>query len=243
MSGKPIFERFIPFLFRKLESGPQLQQAEREAAKIYGTAVECPSRRYKAGHITVHQLEFDCLDQRSSHTHYTAEEAAIRQSKAMGHVLRRLSQLLLLFVWLLCFPLALKFRTVIAACCYTITESVFTYCERGTNYTSWDQFYCNLIWVPFLLDLYGGFLGDRPVVYVLCFPFNIYLLEVVVGHYLIWLHGYNVAWCYLDYSDAMFNGTIRIAHAPFWMALGCFTCLVYPMLTVWTDAASTALLA
>jgi len=68
--------------------------------------------------------------------------------------------------------------------------------ERGEAYTSFCQFFCNLVYLPLLLDTYGHFMGATPYLYVLLFPFNIYLLEIVVGYYCMWLYGFNPAWNY-----------------------------------------------
>ena len=132
-------------------------------------------------------------------------------------------------------PSILLVRTLLAAFIYSLTESCFTYCESGYAFTSWAQFYCNLLYVPILLDLYGKLFSSLPWLYVLCFPLNIYILEIIVGHFLIWLHGYNVAWCYRDYTDSYANGCFRLAHAPFWLGLGFCTHSLWPIVTTWSN--------
>lgn len=48
---------------------------------------------------------------------------------------------------------------------------------------------------------------------------------------LVPLFGYNVAWCYADYSDELFDGCVRLGHAPAWWLLGAICLHVYPLVT------------
>ena len=66
-------------------------------------------------------------------------------------------------------------------------------------------------------------LGEDPHLwaYILLFPFNIWLLEIVQGIAVMWFHGgYNVAWCYSDYSDVAFYGCLRLGHGVWWLGMG-----------------------
>eukprot|EP00405_Crypthecodinium_cohnii_P044186 CAMPEP_0206569440 /NCGR_PEP_ID=MMETSP0325_2-20121206/26440_1 /ASSEMBLY_ACC=CAM_ASM_000347 /TAXON_ID=2866 /ORGANISM="Crypthecodinium cohnii, Strain Seligo" /LENGTH=231 /DNA_ID=CAMNT_0054073031 /DNA_START=73 /DNA_END=765 /DNA_ORIENTATION=+ len=136
----------------------------------------------------------------------------------------------LALLWLFAYPTPLKLRTLMCASGYSLVESTFTLLERGRNYTSLAQFCCNLIYIPILLDLYFGFFLNSfsnfsgvpwgPVVAILAFPLNVWLLEVVQGYFIIWLYGHNVAWNYLDYDDSYFHGAARLGHAPCWVGLG-----------------------
>lgn len=62
------------------------------------------------------------------------------------------------------------------------------------------------------------------------FPMNIWLLEIVQGLAIQWIYGRNVAWCYADYADELFNGLIRIGHAIWWWGLGVALWLFYPFI-------------
>lgn len=132
---------------------------------------------------------------------------------------------------------ALKVRCVGCALIYSFMELCFTTLERGAGYTSLAQFYTILLYAPILLDAYGGLLSGRPLAYVLLFPLNVWLLELVVGHAIIWMHGHNVAWCYADYADTFWNGCARLGHAPAWLALGAVCHHIYPPLVQMTEAA------
>ena len=92
-----------------------------------------------------------------------------------------------------------------------------------------------MLYLPVLLDVYGSFLDENMLLYILLFPLNIWLLEVVEGHLIMWTYGHNVAWCYLDYADCALNGCVRLAHAVCWLLLGSILAHWYPPLVVYTD--------
>ena len=71
--------------------------------------------------------------------------------------------------------------------------------------------------------------------YVLLFPLNIWLLEIVLGRLIAAVHGHNVAWCYHDYSDAFGWGCARVGHAPVWLVLGAICWVGYPALVAMTS--------
>ena len=108
----------------------------------------------------------------------------------------------------------------------------------AAGYTSVAQFVANILYTPVLLDLYGTLLADKPLLYVLLFPCNVWWLEVVVAYVLIWLYGHNVAWCYDDYSDAFCHASFRLGHGLFWLGLGAICLHLYPLLIETTDSAA-----
>mmetsp|Transcript_28688 Transcript_28688/g.54167 ORF Transcript_28688/g.54167 Transcript_28688/m.54167 type:complete len:224 (+) Transcript_28688:133-804(+) len=136
--------------------------------------------------------------------------------------------LLLLFsIWCLYYSVESKVISLFGALAYTVAESAFTYFERGAPYTSFGQFFANLLYIPLLLDGYPFFLSllpqlfPPPYLFVLLYPLNIWFLEIVEEIFLIkTIYGRNVAWIYEDYSDEYLEGCIRIGHAPVWWALG-----------------------
>lgn len=109
-------------------------------------------------------------------------------------------------------------------------EFIFTLLERGESYTSFAQFWGNLLYLPILLDIYTNVLGHSPVAYVLCFPLNIWLLELVLGAVFTWVYGHNVAWNYRDYADAYVDGCVRVGHGLCWLVLGAACYVFYPAL-------------
>merc|ERR1711920_248203 len=100
---------------------------------------------------------------------------------------------------------------------------------------SWAQFWGNLLYIPLLLDAYLTLFSGAPLLGVVLFPLNVWLLEIVEGHVIIWVYGRNVAWCYSDYAGCYCNGCVRLGHAPFWLGLGAMATVLYPWLVWVTD--------
>ena len=142
---------------------------------------------------------------------------------------RRVVLLLSLLLWLI-HPLDTKLRCLALSLGYSFIEYNFTYFERGKAYTSMAQFVANVLYMPLLVDLYSHFLWRFPFLYMSLFPINIWLLEIVQGLAIQWIYGRNVAWCYADYADELFNGLIRIGHAIWWWGLGVALWLFYPFI-------------
>ncbi|CAE7875776.1 CRWN1, partial [Symbiodinium microadriaticum] len=148
---------------------------------------------------------------------------------------KRLFVGLLLVFWLIAYPAAMKLRCSLLALSYSFMESCFTHFERGRSYTSAAQFGANLIYMPVLVDVYGYFLKDLSCWYILLFPLNIWMLEIVQGILICFTFGHNVAWCYADYADEFFWGFARVGHAIWWWGLGFLLWMFYPSLYVVTN--------
>ena len=86
------------------------------------------------------------------------------------------------------------------------------------GHTTWAQFVCNVLYVPFLLVTYRHVLNDS-LYRVILFPINIWLLEIVQGYSLMFLAGRNLAWFY-DTPDARFHGNIRLYYVFVWWPFG-----------------------
>ncbi|KAF0701630.1 Aste57867_7945 [Aphanomyces stellatus] len=89
-------------------------------------------------------------------------------------------------------------------------------CRAG--HTTWAQFWANVLYTPVLLHTYRAVV-PHPILRVLCFPLNIWLLEIVEGYTLIYLFGRNIAWTYKT-TDAYCHGNIRLGFWKLWLALG-----------------------
>merc|ERR1712039_912954 len=94
--------------------------------------------------------------------------------------------------------------------------------ERRAPYTSAAQFMGNLLYIPVLLDTYGWLFEGSPALYVLFFPLDVWLLEVVLHYAIVFIWGHNVAWCYKDYADEFLDGAVRVGHGAAWWVLGVF---------------------
>jgi len=218
----PFLPRTFPSAFRKL-SGGALRAAVPYVCEVYGphtAAAAIPGAAHRSRelgallHLRFHSIPYagDARRQRL---------AALLAAAA---------------IWLCAFAWPLKLRTLVCASLYSALELAFTAGERGRPYTSLAQFVANLLYVPVLLDTYGALLAARgPLLYALLFPLNVWLLELIVGHAIAWLHGRNVAWCYADYADAFGNGCARLGHAPAWLALGAVCYVAYPWMVEATE--------
>ena len=78
--------------------------------------------------------------------------------------------------------------------------------------------------------------GSPALVYVLAYPLNIWVLEILMGYFCMWMYGRNVAWSYQT-PDSLFHGNIRILYAPYWVAIGA---LVYFSLLIGMPALEVA---
>jgi hypothetical protein len=140
------------------------------------------------------------------------------------------------------YPLSTKITTLVVSFLYSFQEFTFTFFERGRSYTSLGQLLGNLVYTPILLDCYPLVLTrlglDGPVFFVLLYPVNVWILEVVEDLFIIKpIYGRNVAWCYLDYKDEFVDGIVRVGHIPAWWALGGLAWLIYDGVKVAIEAA------
>ncbi|RKP25927.1 hypothetical protein SYNPS1DRAFT_28358 [Syncephalis pseudoplumigaleata] len=151
--------------------------------------------------------------------------------------------LMLVAAWWSATSLDAKLRSLVNAAAFSVIEFTFyamtvempngdillrpfdPRCRKG--HTTVHQFICNVIYTPILLDVYVDAVPYWPL-RVLLFPLNIWLLELVQGYVLIYLHGYNPAWTYYG-KDAYFHGNIKLSYWPFWIALGGAVELAYPV--------------
>lgn len=229
MTTQPLLPRLLPALFRK-HTGKQLQAAQPHILLVYysepgsrpADKAACAPAVGRLAHLTYHAVP------------------------SLGAA-RGLMLAAVVCTWLGLTPLELKLRCIVVASIYSLIEFSFTHLERGRAYTSVAQFVANVLYAPLLLDGYAALLMwatpaalrqlGGAVAYVLAFPLNVWLLEVVQGHAIVAVYGRNVAWCYSDYADARCNGCIRLGHGPFWVGLGAACWLFYPALIQGSRAA------
>jgi hypothetical protein len=148
---------------------------------------------------------------------------------------RQILYYMIFIAWILFVPNPYKLRAIFGATAYSFIEYAFTFLNNGKAYTSFAQYFGNLIYVPILLDGYGFLFYHNKYIYVLLFPFNIWLLEIVLDNIFQAIYGRNVAWCYHSYKDSKLNGIIRIGHGKFWVLLGIACYIIYPPLRHFTD--------
>jgi len=153
--------------------------------------------------------------------------------------------------WMLVYPPSVQLRSLVAACLYTLIEYTFTWFSDGKSFTSFAQWWGNLLYTPILLDIYWQVIVgtqlttpsyDVALVYVLLFPFNVWLLEIVLDQWFVLIYGRNVAWCYCTYSDSYVGGSVRLGHGIFWIVMGMGCLAVYPTLRSLTDGFTWSML-
>jgi hypothetical protein len=143
---------------------------------------------------------------------------------------------LLLALWFAFVPGAVKLRAVLAAFAYTFIEYTFNAIAHEKGFTSDAQFGANLLYIPVLLDVYASvLLPHSPYIYILCFPLNVWLLELVEDRLFLITHGRNVAWCYHFYEDSHFGGVIRRGHGVCWLLMGAGALVMWTPLVEYTD--------
>lgn len=107
---------------------------------------------------------------------------------------------------------------------------------KGRNgFTSVEQFLLNVLYVPIALHCYFALFkvpsfpwvaqSMVALVRTLCFPFNIWILEIIQDRILRFLYGFNPAWDYTGAPGSRFGGAINLAHWKLWIALGTVPCI------------------
>lgn len=86
------------------------------------------------------------------------------------------------------------------------------------GHSSYAQFWSNVIFTPLILFLYRAMVPN-PVLRILLYPINIWLLEIVEGYIIMFLFGRNVAWEYRG-ADAYCHGNIKLGYTAPWVGLG-----------------------
>ena len=112
------------------------------------------------------------------------------------------------------------------------------------GHSSYAQFWSNVIFTPLILFLYRAVV-THPILRVLLFPVNIWLLEIIEGYIIMFLFGRNVAWEYRG-ADAFFHGNIKLGYAAPWIALGlvvelAWESVILPLVVALEESGMTAL--
>jgi len=103
------------------------------------------------------------------------------------------------------------------SCLYKLTD--------GKYYTTVTQFVANIIFIPFIVEDYNYIFGNYYYKHFI-FPFNIWVFELIMGFWLINLHGHNPAWNYKG-PFACFYGQIDISCYPRWILLSIIQDFLY----------------
>jgi hypothetical protein len=85
-------------------------------------------------------------------------------------------------------------------------------------HTTKKMFVSLLVASPVLIEAVQALVALHPLLCVLAFPLKIWLLEVAIGYFLLFVWNCR-AWIYIG-RDAMFSGTIKLGYALHWTLLG-----------------------
>lgn len=92
--------------------------------------------------------------------------------------------------------------------------------NRRKGFTTFAQWWANVVYAPVLLHGYWRLVPPSAWLRVLCFPLNVWALEIVQGYGLAFVYGgKNPAWHYSD-RWALFDGHITLSHWNLWLLLG-----------------------
>ena len=155
--------------------------------------------------------------------------------------------LIILFLWQVMVPIPWKIESIIMALTYSFIEwSWYTFtkevdghiiiiplAERGRKgFTSVEQCVANILYLPIAMHVYLLFFSidgletfSTPYLFmmflrIICFPFNIWLLEIVQDRVMKYMMGMNPAWDYSSAPNSMFDGAINLHHWKLWIVLG-----------------------
>ena len=105
----------------------------------------------------------------------------------------------------------MKLRGLLGGLSFAPVEFTFTTLtaevgEKG--HTTLEQFAANCLFLPWLFEIYYHLtLPYNALVFGMCFPIFVWVLEIIEGYYMIFLYGYNPAWHYHG-NDAFFHGML-----------------------------------
>jgi hypothetical protein len=112
-----------------------------------------------------------------------------------------------------------KYATIIYSGYFALVESIWYFIWHHYFYTTMWQFLMNIYFTYFCIYLYRKKITNwkKRILYM---PLNLWLYEIIVGYYSIYIWGYNPAWDYTNMRRSMFHGTIRLDYLFVWWLLG-----------------------
>lgn len=146
-----------------------------------------------------------------------------------------------MIIWIYISTYERMILSVLGSIIYAIMESCFYKLTDGYYFTTWHQFFANLIYVPFMIEDYRYLISNICLLYpvdiwlfeifirCLLFPINIWLFELLMGLSIIAFVGHNPAWHYKT-KYSYFKGQIAFDLYSRWFLLGIFQECAYPIL-------------
>ena len=115
------------------------------------------------------------------------------------------------------------FDCLIIAIGFAIIETIFRW-YNDNGYTTLEQFIMNFFYAPVSIHGYRSAI-KVPILRIIFFPLNVWVAELVMGSYLLYVHDRRV-WIYQD-EYALFNGFITLSFVLYWILLGSLVVLVF----------------
>jgi hypothetical protein len=103
----------------------------------------------------------------------------------------------------------ISYDTLICSIFFSIAEALFYKVQDGKLWTSYEQFICNLLFLPIFLHGYDALISTY-FFRIALFPINVWIYEFIVGTLLKLIYGHNPAWNYENQPGSHFNGLICI---------------------------------
>lgn len=107
--------------------------------------------------------------------------------------------------------------SILGSVVFAILECALYKMTVGKYYTTKEQFFANIIFIPFIVEDYNYIFGNYYYKHLI-YPFNIWLFELIMGYCLITIYGHNPAWHYKG-KHAILRGQIDISCYPRWIML------------------------
>jgi len=105
---------------------------------------------------------------------------------------------------------------IIVSVGFATIESIFRW-YHDNGFTTIEQFIMNFIYTPIMIHLYKKIIKNW-YIRIICFPFNVWIAEILMGTYLLHVHEKRV-WYYND-EYAYLDGMITLSFVHYWMILG-----------------------
>ena len=114
------------------------------------------------------------------------------------------------------------FICILTASIFACIESTYRKIFINSCKTTVVQFISNMIYAPIMIEFYNYLFPDL-IINTIFFPFNCWVYEIVLGYYLIYLYGENVAWGYDPTSSfVFFQNNVDLRFYPCWICLCLF---------------------
>ena len=109
--------------------------------------------------------------------------------------------------------------SIMTANVYACIELSWTKITRNVPDTTIQQYIANIIYYPLLESFHLYF--NNYYLRIMSFPFNIWIYEILLGYFIIFLYEKNICWNYdISKRYVLFHGNINLKYYPVWLFCG-----------------------